>query len=280
MKDVKEIERLLKEPFAPEDLEWRISRAGRKKNGEIWAKCLTYVNARAIMDRLDSVVGVDGWRVKYEQWNGGVVALLELKINNEWILKSDGSDTTDIDAFKGGLSGALKRAAVSWGISRYLYNLTENFGNVFKEGTTPREAYDGQFTENGQKVFFKWMPPELPAWALPSKDVTNKLVEDATKATLGAFQKSQGPTQAASKESPEALGVPRPTPTKVHKEEIIRKLSNCSSFDELKDTWTSLKDVIDTLAEDDQVGISSYKDILKIRLNKVPAKASSADADA
>ena len=42
--------------------------------------------------------------------------------DGEWIGKSDGADDSNIEAAKGGLSAALKRAAVQWGIARYLYH--------------------------------------------------------------------------------------------------------------------------------------------------------------
>lgn len=41
----------------------------------------------------------------------------------EWITKSDGAGSTDIEPIKGGLSNAFKRAASIWNIGRYLYEL-------------------------------------------------------------------------------------------------------------------------------------------------------------
>ena len=51
-------------------------------------------------------------------WYAG---LLELK-DGEWITKSDGADDSNIEGAKGGISDALKRAAVLFGIGRYLYH--------------------------------------------------------------------------------------------------------------------------------------------------------------
>ncbi len=42
-------------------------------------------------------------------------------VSGEWVEKQDGSGPTDMEPFKGGISGALKRAAVAWGIGRELY---------------------------------------------------------------------------------------------------------------------------------------------------------------
>lgn len=53
----------------------------------------------------------------------GVIAAIAIKNpeTGEWIEKQDGAGATDMEPFKGGISGALKRAAVAWGIGRELY---------------------------------------------------------------------------------------------------------------------------------------------------------------
>ncbi len=53
----------------------------------------------------------------------GVIASIAIKNpeTGEWVEKQDGSGATDMEPFKGGISGALKRAAVAWGIGRELY---------------------------------------------------------------------------------------------------------------------------------------------------------------
>lgn len=154
----------LKEPFAASDIEWRMSRCGM--NGDKpWGVALAYVTNRAIMDRLDSVVGPGGWQNKFiEGPGGGILCGISIKIGEEWVTKWDGAENTNIDAVKGGISGSMKRAAVQWGPGRYLYNLTETFitcqmnkGNDFK--------YQGK-SKNAPP--FYWKPPQLPPWALPT----------------------------------------------------------------------------------------------------------------
>ena len=65
----------LRDPFAPEDIEWRVQQAG-EKNGKPWARVLAYVTNRAIMDRLDEVVGASNWRNEYREGPGGGVLRL------------------------------------------------------------------------------------------------------------------------------------------------------------------------------------------------------------
>jgi hypothetical protein len=50
------------------------------------------------------------------------------EVKKEWIAKENGSPETDIESFKGGISGAFKRVASSgYGIGRYLYELDTTF---------------------------------------------------------------------------------------------------------------------------------------------------------
>src|SRR5438093_5746654 len=54
------------------------------------AMALAYVDARVIQDRLDEVLGVDGWQDEYECLpDGSVVCRLRLRMGGEWITKMD-----------------------------------------------------------------------------------------------------------------------------------------------------------------------------------------------
>lgn len=153
----------LAEPFPTADIEWRIQRAGTKDD-KAWAMVLAYVTNRAIQDRLDDVCGPEGWRNEFAAGpGGGVLCGLSVFVGDEWITKWDGSDNTDVEAVKGGLSGAMKRAAVQWGVGRYLYNLDANWANVHGGGTHYQPK-----SKEGKYPAFKWDPPDLPAWAVPS----------------------------------------------------------------------------------------------------------------
>lgn len=150
----------LREPFPSKDVEWRVQASG-SSNGNIWARVLAYITNRAIQDRLDSVVGVENWRNEYQKApDGGVMCGLSIRIGGEWVTKWDGAENTDIEGVKGGLSGAMKRAGVQWGIGRYLYALEAYYANVSPSGANYAQTKD--------KTPFKWDPPSLPAWALPA----------------------------------------------------------------------------------------------------------------
>ena len=101
----------LKDPFDPNLIKFRPT-GGR---------AAAYIDARDVMKRLDTVMGTENWRDKYISVEGGFVCELSLRINGEWIAKSNGANNTKVEPVKGGISSAFKRAAVNWGVGRYLY---------------------------------------------------------------------------------------------------------------------------------------------------------------
>ena len=162
----------LKEQFPANDIEWRVQRAG-KKSEKVWAFVLAYVTNRAIMERLDDIVGPADWKNEFTPGpHGGVMCGLSLRIGEEWVTKWDGADNTDIEAVKGGISSAMKRTAVQWGVGRYLYNLDATFATVSDKGSH-RDSFTDKSGGN-QKVWFKWDPPALPKWALPGNATAQK----------------------------------------------------------------------------------------------------------
>ena len=117
---------LLALPFPPASVHWRVGSTNQAKTSGL---ALAYVDARDVMERLDSVVGPGNWQNRYPHANGKTVCEIGIKVDGEWIWKADGSGDTDVEAEKGALSDAFKRAAVRWGIGQYLYGL----GNVWVE---------------------------------------------------------------------------------------------------------------------------------------------------
>lgn len=119
------------------------------------ALAMAYIDCRVVQDRLDAVLGVENWQDSYEiTADGSVVCRLAIKVGGEWITKTDvGSPSEQPDGgdrLKAAFSDALKRAAVKFGVGRYLYRLPALWAD-----------YDPQ-----KKQFVT--PPQLPAWALPN----------------------------------------------------------------------------------------------------------------
>jgi hypothetical protein len=149
------------------------------------ALAVAYVDARVVQDRLDDVLGCQNWQDSYEPAEGGsVVCRLALRVNGEWITKTDVGSPSEQpdqgDRLKAAYSDALKRAAVKFGVGRYIYRLPAVWTN-----------YDPQ-----KKQFTQL--PAMPNWALPR--------------TLPAAQNSrQLPATGQAKAAPPARKVEPPT---------------------------------------------------------------------
>jgi len=139
---------LLKEPFAVDEIEWRI---GATLKDKLKGLAVAYITNRAIQNRLDKVCGVDGWQNEFKEVNGGFVCGISISIHGSWITKYDGASLTGIEPIKGGLSDAMKRAAAQWGIGRYLYKIPAQWVKIKLQG----------------KSYVIDEVPKLPAWALP-----------------------------------------------------------------------------------------------------------------
>lgn len=114
----------LHKPFPAAEIEWRVGSTNGDKTSGL---ALAYLTARHVMDRLDAVCGSENWQDRYEFHGPRTVCYLSIRVGNEWVTKADGAGDSDVEAEKGAISDALKRAAVKWGIGRYLYDL----GNIW-----------------------------------------------------------------------------------------------------------------------------------------------------
>jgi hypothetical protein len=147
--DVQALADALAAPFPAESIGWK---PGAVAGGR--AMALAFIDARDVMDRLDQAAGLDNWQDSYESLpDGTVVCTLSLRIGGEWLSKSDAGGESEQkdpgDRRKAAFSDALKRAAVKWGVGRFLYSLPVQWVDY--------DQAKRQFTR----------PPQLPAWALP-----------------------------------------------------------------------------------------------------------------
>ena len=144
-----EIMAALAAPFPAADIEWRVGSTNAEKTRGL---ALAYLTSRAVQQRLDDAVGPANWTNEFVPWGDkGVLCTLSLRLDGAWIAKADGAEQTDIEPVKGGFSDALKRAAVLWGVGRYLYHLDAQWCEIETHGRSSKIKQE----------------PRLPAWALP-----------------------------------------------------------------------------------------------------------------
>lgn len=108
---------LLASPFEPGEIKRKAGPGGRS---------LSYVTARQVMNRLDTVLGPENWWDEYVPSEQSVLCRLSIRLPDGTVInKADAggyagmADSGDDD--KSGFSDAFKRAAVKFGIGRHLY---------------------------------------------------------------------------------------------------------------------------------------------------------------
>jgi len=201
------LEQKLQEPFHPDDVEWRIAQAKKKHDGSIIAKVLAYITARAVMNRLDDVVGCGNWRDEYEDLKDGSGKIIgfrcgiSIKIDGEWVTKWDAAECSDIEPIKGGHSDAEKRAAVKWGIGRYLYYIPNGWANIHDRGANWCSS---------QGIEFKWDPPALPDWALPKAQPPKQETKPVAKSAIDAIRLAAEATAKELAPKPTTKAAPSP----------------------------------------------------------------------
>ncbi len=125
----------LSAPFDASQVSWRIGSTNQDKTE---AKALAYIDARDVMERLDMACGPNGWQDNYTPGvNGSIICNIGIRFpDGEWIWKADGAGATDVEGEKGALSDAFKRAAVRFGVGRYLYEMSSPWVAIEPKGRT------------------------------------------------------------------------------------------------------------------------------------------------
>ena len=110
----------LSAPFPENEIGWK-AQALYPKDKPTTALAVPHITSRMVMNRLDEVVGPASWHTDFEFIPGIKAAKIYLTVLG--ITKCDiGFIAGDDDAaIKGSVSDGLKRAAVLFGIGRYLY---------------------------------------------------------------------------------------------------------------------------------------------------------------
>lgn len=162
---IKNILEGLAEPFDPEDIYWKPQATNKDKTK---AMAAAYADPRAYSDRLNAIVGANGWTCTYvvstiapagpsDQgkfgFNGKVLVVATVTVNGVGVQSGTGeSEATDDNAMTAAEAQGFKRAATRFGLGRYLYDLPK-----------------GQWCDYDSKSRKIINPPTLPEWAIPKK---------------------------------------------------------------------------------------------------------------
>ena len=156
-----EILALLSAPLADNEIEWKVQTVSNGNRG-LQALVVPYVTSRAAMQRLDDVFGMN-WSCRERVINLNGVHGIECTISvmdgqgNVITSRSDVAEPTHIEPLKGGSSDAFKRAAVKFGIGRFLYSLPTQFVPILEQRPQGQqhEYINSKYKVGGQQQFVK-----------------------------------------------------------------------------------------------------------------------------
>lgn len=239
MNTTKEAVAALTAPFSADHVAWR---AGQKTGDGKKGQAMPHVDARHVQDRLTEVFGLAGWKTDYVEViaEGKLLAvrcILSVFVNDQWVGKSDAAPFTsgrdhfsNEQALKGVYTEAMKRAAVHWGVARYLYNFKapwvdlDERGRIVEPQFLPQEMLpEGEVAVAAEP---KSPPPEpVPAAVKPVSEPVKPVQSPATTTvaqpqTVTASVLAPTPTVKAEVEKPlptatESVAVSTPVSTAV-----------------------------------------------------------------
>lgn len=175
-------------PFPAEVVSWRVGSVNvQSKRG----MALAYIDARDVMQRLDLIVGPENWQCKYSHVGSKTVCDIGIRVSgglaqkdgggitalpDGWVWKADGAGDSDVEAEKGALSDAFKRAAVRWGVGRYLYDLPAPWVAIEPMGKSWKIA-DPEIPRLQQLLSGGAKTPANSPKVMQLKDATRKLMQ-------------------------------------------------------------------------------------------------------
>lgn len=163
IKHIKLVSEMLSAPFAEDEINWRVQNSRVTGQGEIQIKVVPYLDARQVEQRLDDILTIARWTVSYQQIEGGFLATIGIYFGDPvgWVYRTDGAEETNIEATKGGISDAFKRAAVQFGIGRYLYVPAQKWNQDYLGEVVPNGKYHAKVSAGGKQTWVEWNPPQL-----------------------------------------------------------------------------------------------------------------------
>lgn len=134
---------------------WKVQTVSKFK---AQATCVAYIDARDVENRLDDVCGPGRWQDTYLEIKGQMFCGISIKCDcdkldnpDEWVTKWDTGTAGSFEKEKSVSSDAFKRAAVKWGIGRFLYDKDVRYipTNEMKKDRNHPYPIDG----NGKRIW-------------------------------------------------------------------------------------------------------------------------------
>jgi len=153
------------------------------------AMAVAYITSRDVMNHLDKYVGAMNWTSDYKMIDGklyGGIGIYNDKIN-DYVWKWDCGTESKEDKEKGQASDAFKRAAVKWGVGRFLYEIPIQFVKTNK--VKAPGVYPYPVDNEGNKI------TDLSYYLFNLLKRASKLPKDVNLALDGDFEEEEQETK-------------------------------------------------------------------------------------
>ena len=139
---LQEIQKELKKeiPF-----KWRVQSFSKFKEQ---ATCVAYIDSRDVQDVLDANCS---WSDRYYEQGGLLFCEITIYADGREYKRTDTGSESNVDKQKGHSSDAFKRAAVKFGVGRFLYN--QPIHRVSADAKKTSSNYPNVIDANGKKVW-------------------------------------------------------------------------------------------------------------------------------
>lgn len=145
--DAEYLKKILPQLAETMPFKWRVQSFSKLKPQ---ATCVAYIDARDAQDRLDKVC-LYGWERDHREIKKHVYAGVGIVMPSGRILwRWDCGTESNQDAEKGEASDSFKRAAVNWGVGRFLYDLKIQYVDANEKKTKDTWPY---VVDRGKRVY-------------------------------------------------------------------------------------------------------------------------------
>ena len=190
---------------------WRVQETTKERQGKFYPEgtrgmLVPYITARDVHRRLDELVGAQHWSTDYTILDAATLAV-ECRLTIGGISKSDVGyplqKSDSAQALKEAYSDATKRAAIQWGIGRWLYEMELQWVDLDRKGQPtykPAPARSNSHTRRPAP------PPADPAPAPPPADRRAQSRQAVVRAgTRATATREHGTTTADVPSTPEQV---------------------------------------------------------------------------
>ncbi len=189
----------LRKPFPASKISFKCQTKPNEKGNSL---VVAYIDARDVMERLDDVMGPD-WSDRYEK--AGTAKGLVCYLTICGVTRADvGDDDNENEPVKSAYSDAFKRAAVKFGVGRFLYDLPKMWAKAKPAGKS-FVLEDGEIERLRRQVddFLAGKKPSGSSGASRSASGADAGVRPAPKA-VGASASASSPSRNSEPVAPAA----------------------------------------------------------------------------